>query len=351
MPKNGVKIFLDANIVIGAGRPPGGPEMARVIDLVEAGFVGVLTTDLTITEVAKKHAQNDFDLAKGICLPHVRAVVAAATGVALPEMKKGQLKEHLTKRYDASTRAMFERLKAKCLQIDDVKPSVVFARYAAGEGFFTGEGKKDQFPDAFIFECLRQQASNDNPIIIVSKDGDFVKPVSSSKDISLVRSLPELFTTLGLEMEAPKVEGFLDAHMDELVDAVDNELTDWGLEGDVEDSEVSDTKVDEVEIQGITAFKPTNRGDPILVIGRLKVKATASYTHPDWDNASYDSEDKRLIPFEDVSGEVEVTLEINVSMSIAVDESGEPEVIEELRFRDDKFRYIELHPYDPYEYM
>lgn len=350
MPKNGLKIFLDANIVIGAGKPPGGPEMARVIDLVEAGFADVLTTDITITEVAKKHVQNDFDLAKCICVPHFRSVVAAAAGAILPEMKKRQLKDSLTKSYGASTIAMFQQLKAKCLQIDDVKPSVVFAEYAAGEGFFTGEGKKDQFPDAFIFECLKQEALNGSPIIVVSMDGDFVKPISSADGISLVSSLPELFTTLGLEMEAPGVEGFLDAHKDELVDAVDKELTDLGLQGDVEDSEVSDTTVNEVEIQGITAFRPTSKGDPILVVGRLNVKATASYTHPDWDNASYDSEDKVLIPFDDVSGETEVALEIDVSMSIAVDESGEPEEIEELRFRDDKFRYVALHPYDPYEY-
>jgi hypothetical protein len=47
------KIFLDANIVIRAGRPPGSPLIPRVADLVDAGYVKVVTTDLTMIEIAK----------------------------------------------------------------------------------------------------------------------------------------------------------------------------------------------------------------------------------------------------------------------------------------------------------
>lgn len=40
------KVLLDANVVIAAGKPPGGLELARVIDLVDADLITVLTTDL-----------------------------------------------------------------------------------------------------------------------------------------------------------------------------------------------------------------------------------------------------------------------------------------------------------------
>lgn len=83
----------------------------------------------------------------------------------------------------------------------------------------------------------------------------------------------------------------------------------------------------------------------------MSVKANVSYTHPNWDEAMYDSEDKRLIPFEDVSGETEVTLDVDVSMSIGVNEDGDPAEIEELRFRNSDFQYVELHPHDPYEHV
>ena len=349
MPKSKPKIFLDANIIISAGKPPGGPELARVVDLVEAGLVTVVTTDLTISEVAKKHTTNDFELIKDIGQPHFRKVVEAATGVRLPEIKRAELKQKLSTNYEASTKAMFTRLKAKVLAIDSVKPSIVLAAYAAGEGFFGGEGKRDQFPDAFAFECLKQDASEKEPAIVVSQDRDFVRPVEGATHITLVASLADLFAALGLQIEAPEIDDFLEEHEEELVEAVGRELANWDLQGDVEDSEIDDTTVTEVNIKDVTAFQPTEKGDPILVVARLAAKAVVSYTHPDWDNASYDSEDKVLIPHDEVSGETEVELQLHVSMSILVDDDGEPAQIEELQFRNNDFIYVKLHAYEDYK--
>ena len=45
------KIFTDANVVIRAGKPPGGPLISRVANLVDAGMIKVVTTDLTMTRV------------------------------------------------------------------------------------------------------------------------------------------------------------------------------------------------------------------------------------------------------------------------------------------------------------
>ncbi|KJS15550.1 MAG: hypothetical protein VR78_08815 [Hoeflea sp. BRH_c9] len=349
MPKSKPKVFLDANIVISAGKPPGGPELARVVDLVEAGLVTIVTTDLTISEVVKKHTLNDYELIREIGQPHFRKVVETAIGVRLPEIRRAELKQKLSAKYEASIKAMFSGLRAKTLAIDSIKPSSILAAYAAGEGFFGGEGKKDQFPDAFAFECLKQEASEKEPVIIVSQDRDFIRPVESATHISLVASLADLFAALGLQIEAPEINDFLEEHKEELVEAVDRELANWGLQGDVEDSQIDETTVTEVDIEDVTAFRPMVKGDPILLVARLVAKANAYYTHPDWDNASYDSEDKVLIPRNEVSGETEVELQLDVSISILVDDDGEPAQIEELQFRNDDFIYVELHPYEDYK--
>ncbi|WP_201151409.1 PIN domain-containing protein [Rhodovulum sulfidophilum] len=57
--------------------------------------------------------------------------------------------------------------------------------------------KKDQFPDAFIFECIKQVASAKSPVIIVSDDGDFDKLAGDEEHVSVIKSLPELFQHLG----------------------------------------------------------------------------------------------------------------------------------------------------------
>lgn len=144
------------------------------------------------------------------------------------------------------------------------------------------------------------------------------------------------------------MDDFLEDHKQELVEAVDSELSDWGLIGDVEDSEIEEAHVTDVEVKELTSFGSTEKEGSILVVGLFSVMANVSYTHPNWDEAMYDSEDKRLIPFEDVSGESELSFDVDVSMSVAVDEDGHPEEIEELRFRNSDFQYVVLHPYDPY---
>ena len=61
------KVFLDAKIVIEAGIPPYGPEFTRVIDLIEAGRIRILTTEVTCAEVARHHVRRDFNVIKS---PH-----------------------------------------------------------------------------------------------------------------------------------------------------------------------------------------------------------------------------------------------------------------------------------------
>jgi predicted nucleic acid-binding protein len=89
------KVFLDANVLIAAGKPPGGPILARVADLVEAELISVLTTDLTVTEVAKKHAQNDYNVIAEVGRPHFRKAVEEVLGTTLPDTTKAKIRTKL----------------------------------------------------------------------------------------------------------------------------------------------------------------------------------------------------------------------------------------------------------------
>ncbi|WP_287183476.1 PIN domain-containing protein [Paraburkholderia sp.] len=342
------KVFLDANVVIQEGKE-GSPIIERMVDLVDAGLVSVLTTDLTMTEVAKKHAENDLDLVKDFARPHIRKVLSDVLGAQFPAVTKADMKAALRKKHHAVTEQMFKALKAKILSIDDVKPSDVFAAYANKEGFFSGEGKKDQFPDAFIFECLKKLASAESPIIIVSSDGDYAAPVAAMTNIKLVKTFAELFAELGLAIEPPDVQGFFEADHDELVSRFDDEVSSWGLQvSDVADAEIDESTVTEVTLDQFKAFRFVDE-EQILVVGYAMVKADVAFTHPDWDTASWDSEDKIAIPHRDVSGETEVEFEVPFSMSLSVDESGKPVALDNLSFLDSSFVWVQIERYETYK--
>ena len=83
--------------------------------MVEPGEVTIVTTELTISEIAKKHAQNDFEVVKEIGRPHFRKVVEEIVGTKLPEMTKAELRENLTATKTEEVKEMFKRLSADIL--------------------------------------------------------------------------------------------------------------------------------------------------------------------------------------------------------------------------------------------
>ncbi len=325
--------------------------MERVADLVKADLVSIVTTNLTMAEIAKKHAENDFDVIKDVGRPHFRRLVQDILNVELPEISKEKLRANLHLKYRRLTEDMFIQLKAKVLSIDDVKPTSVFDAYSTSQGFFSGQSKRDQFPDAFIFECLKPEATEETPLFLVSDDGDFVVPSKSIQHVTVLKSIPDLFTQLGFEIEAPAIFEFIDGNLDRIRDLLADELGNWELiASDVEDANVEQDWVELETLHSFSAFGQIGEERSILVVAKAELKVGVSYTHPDWATAAYDSEDKVLIPvMEDVSGETDVRIDVDFSMTIAVDEDGKPAEIENVTFRNDRFLYIDLNE-DGYPY-
>lgn len=333
------KVFLDTNIVLSVGKPPYGPEFTRVINLVEAEQIKILTTDLTATEVARNYAKSDFEEIKSICKPKFRKLVKDSVNIEISTTSEAELWDVLKKKYGRLVKKRFKKMGAEWLRVSDVEMNKVFSEYFNERGFFTdGSGKKYQFPDAFVFERLKIEASKNEPIIIVSKDKDFERPVSNQKHISLVKSLPELFNELELKLEDPEIEHFLAQQSEWLRMLVDNELSNWWLVGDIEDSEIIGTEVIDVKIIDTIAFESAEDGGPILVVGRLLAQTFVDFTFPE------------MSTFDIVNCQNEKKLAIDVSLSISVDDKGDPIGIVDLEFRNNNFVHIELNPYEDFWY-
>jgi PIN domain len=348
MTNRPLKVFLDANVVIRAGKPPGAPMMPRVTDLVEAGYIKVVTTNLTKMEVAKKHANNDFEIIGGVARKRFRELVEGAVAVKLPTISSEELRTKLFEKYQTSTDAMFENLRTETLSIDGVKPSAVFQSYSRETGLFSGEAKKDQFPDAFVWEALKVIATKSDPLIIVTDDGDFDAGIREHEHITRLKSIPDLFAKVGLTIEAaPDVEVFFEEHKDDVVAVVDDELNQWGLQvSDIEDAEIDESTVSKVTFLNLTTFRAAGDSKDILVVGRLEMNVHVSYNHPDWDSATYDSEDKVRIPHHHVDGEKSVDIEAKFTMTLNVDSKGKPAKIADFSFDDDNFIWVSLMPND-----
>ncbi|MEI5679527.1 MULTISPECIES: PIN domain-containing protein [unclassified Mesorhizobium] len=345
-----MKVFIDANLIIQTGKPPGGPLFSRVIDLVNAGYVTVVTTDLTISEVAKKHTLNDFEVVKEVGRPHFRKLLHELFNVDLPDFGKDDIREMLSKKYLAETEKMFAALKAKILTIDDIKPSVVFNSYSAAKGFFAGESKRDQFPDAFIFECLKAEGTAESPLTLVTDDRDFTAPSREIEHLVIVKSIPDLFKKLGFEVEAPDLNEFLEAQAADLRSKIEADLDGWELgASDIVDADIDIEKLDAFDLSDLTVFKPVDREDFILLTGTASVTLSVTYRHPDWENGYRDPDDRSWMPYGTVEGETTITIIEKFSMAIEPDEDGKPLAINELSFRN-SFFHVDIQPDDGWPY-
>ena len=227
-----------------------------------------------------------------------------------------------------------------------VKPSVVFDAYARKAGLFDGDAKKDQFPDAFIFEALKAAATKADPLTIVSDDKDFVAAIKDADHITRLESIADLFVELGLTIEAaPNVEDFVENNLDQIVATVHNELNQWGLQvDDVDDAEIDESTVENVSLIDFRTFRTAGNGKDILVVGRIEMDVKVFYHHPDWDTATYDSEDKVLLPHHTVEGEKNIDVEADFNMTLKVDQHGKPTSIAEFSFDHDDFIWVSIGP-------
>src|SRR5215207_1323717 len=130
----------------------GGDTVRAIRNLVRAGKLQILTTDLTTMEIAKHFAAHDQKSLGQSLRPHVRQLIYELTDVQLPEMESTDVRERLWDCNKNATEAMLHELDAKVLSVDTVVPSSVFSDYAEGKGIFDGSSKKDQFPDAFLIK-------------------------------------------------------------------------------------------------------------------------------------------------------------------------------------------------------
>ena len=175
--------------------------------------------------------------------------------------------------------------------------------------------------------------------------------IKDTKHVKHLRAIAEIFELLGLQSKAaPAVAEFLEEKKHVVRDIVDDELNNWGLQvADVEDGEIDSSNVKAVEFLDLTTYDAAGDGGQILVVGEIKMTVEISYTHPDWENSIYDSEDKVRMTFDNVSGKKEVELEAEFAMTILVDEAGMPEEVDHFAFSSDRFIWVDIEePFEDY---
>lgn len=314
------KVYIDSNVMIRRGKPPCDALFGRVRDLYHAEKISLITTDLTIREIAKHHAKNDYEKIKDIAKPKTRSIYEGVTGAKLPNIDEKEIFRRLFESYSDSVMEMYDDLEAEIISVNDVKPMNVFEQYAHSEGVFSSTNKKNQFPDAFIIEAIKQAATQEE-ILVISEDKDF-EVLASEDRIQHLKSLEQLFGFFGLRSDPPSSGNFSN-ELENLSRLLEDQLLGHGfIVTDVADTEILGVEINEITIDPLISFSSVAVGGDILLIGDAELSAVLSYEHPDWESATYDAEDTLLVPHHTASGAVERNFRCRFSLSYNLGKDG-----------------------------
>lgn len=334
-------VFLDANVLVGKGWDH--PLLQRFIDLVQAGLVLPVTTDLTKTEIAKVLAEKDFSSISQLAQPRARRLAQQLFSVALPEIEANALREALIRTHLARTEAFFDEIGAIESAIDTVKPSVVMAAYAGRTGVFAEGAKKQQFNDACILEALRPLANQDG-LIIVSADTDFQVAVKGERHMRALKSLPELFDELGLKSDRTMdVREFLAHRQKATIAAANNALHEIGLRScDLPGARLTGFQVTGVSFPTVRSFR-TRDGEGIFVSATAKLELNVRYLFPDYDVESGKADpDGQWFTVSDAAKDTAIFAPC--TLVLRTDKAGEPVELGGFYFDDDHFALVSLSP-------
>ncbi len=319
------KVFIDADVAIGMGKPPGNWIFQRLVDLVNVGLISIVTTDLTIGQIVKHHVDDAYKTLAPLRESRFRDLVSNTLGIDLPRKSNANWRQSLKTQYENEVSEMFNKLKAETVSLDQVTSSKIFSDYINDSGFFNPKNKPDQFADAFVFLAVAENANSENPMIIVARDNDFNEPAKETPDVVLLKSIEELFAWFALEIKAPglpNIDEFLKHGL------VNNELfkQEVELEGlELDNDWILDAHINDVAIENVSAFELFH-DDIVIAMVDVKVKLAVGYRSH--DSFRYETE---WHPRSETA---------DIALFAALDiEEGVPVAIQEVKLREYVLRF------------
>ena len=212
-------IFVDANILIPMFAKRDGADLEILNVLSEVGKARLLTADITRIEVAKNLAEKDCEIIGPIGGVKFRERMKKMLNIPLPKVDMRELFLQAYGRHTENVECKTSGDRWDCLKSDEVVLSGIFLQYGEKRGVFSEETKKQQFADAVVFELLKNEAADDMPVFIYSRDKDFEKVARETDNFEYASSLSDLLKLLRLEMDddVHEAEGLIEGYKDDIV--------------------------------------------------------------------------------------------------------------------------------------
>lgn len=335
-------VFIDTSIFVSENFNVKGTKFDSLASLAQEGRVFIKSSDITFREIicnieesvetaekAIKKAKTEGRILRNLGSKSSYQTIFAefpSTKIVATFMK--QIKDY------------FKLSKTEILPALKTRPSAVFDKYFAKKPPFGLGKKKSEFPDAFVLSALEQWCKKaQQRIYVISQDPDITSACSDSDKLihlSTLQVLLELVIAHDQNL-AQLVHERFQRNMEKIRGLISGEL-EGNLIGLVDqDGEGEITSVHEVSLGDASIIKMTD--DVATLEFQAKIEFSADIWFDDLATASYDSEEGRLIPWQQIEEEVEREVVVPVELSFEFSQ------VEEEYFL---LHHIMIHNHEPF---
>jgi hypothetical protein len=313
-------VFLDTSAFINENFGLKSTAFKSLISLAKMGSVFIKTTDITLREI-KVQLRANLENAQKTLMSKKRdiRVLRNDSKDRFLTLFEGFNTSELEKEIWDAIETDLKNSKTETLEAVQVPASKVFDMYFDRLPPFGSKEKKAEFPDAFVICSLESWCATNNALLyVVSSDNDMRSACEKSSMLLHLSSIAE-FVDLVIRTDSSEADFLLSFFMDNskrIVDAISAEVSDKMIDLKDEDGEGEVVSVDNVTLE-LESSSIIEVGEERAVMDIMaEVSFTASVSYKDQNTASYDSEDKTTIYWDDINETLERTVYIPVEIAL-----------------------------------
>lgn len=296
-------VFIDTSAFEKKNYQFGQHSLGRLQEFIEQKKIYLLITDVTQQEIENHLRKNALEAA---------AKVKKLTKDAMFLRNTPQLACHgifdipnsdeIFEIVNGKFHDLLELEHVEMVSVETVNPKTVFDAYFNAQPPFEKEAKKNEFPDAFALEAIKNiSLERSYSVYVISADGDMISFAEKEETFIPLNSIDQLIDLVvrnDEELSEPTI--FADQIFEDLEATIIAQATEHLKIGEFVhttteywDEEIADIQINNVKLAAKNLQDVSNEHADFEV--EFDVVITAEYSVPDYDRSPWDPEDKEYI--------------------------------------------------------
>lgn len=289
-----------------------------LIHLGSLGAIKLKTTDITLKEIQKNIAEKVAEATSSLQAKAGKSAILknidgySALLDAFNPRHSQALSEKLWQRVEQE----LEGADVEIIKATEMAAGPIFELYFEVKPPFGAGEKRKEFPDAFVIAALEAWCGdNSEEMYVVTADGTVIEACTGANSLYPLENLAD-FVDLALRRDeyVEKAAKYLQEHSENIEDAIRQAIEDQYIYLEDEDGD-GEATVNEIPVLSVDDVVKSE-GHTMILRCSATVNMSVSVSYPDPAMTTYDSEDKSVYVFGNISEDLDRTIDILAEVTI-----------------------------------